>query len=97
MNFSWFKRAIAERNCALFEASLYPIKPELWSKTDRWVAKNQPDSHEVNDSIRTHMLVEDLIEFAFERSEDWRPEQPITDWIMSFVDEVFAACNPTFR
>lgn len=94
INLLWFRRGIDERNCALFEASLYPIKPELWSRTDQWLKKNHPSQARHINSLHIHMLVDDAIAIAFERSRLWNRDQPVSDRIMEYIVEAYAKFDP---
>ncbi|MCO8122653.1 hypothetical protein NHH03_12975 [Stieleria sp. TO1_6] len=91
---AWFHQAIESQNCALFEASLYPIKRHLRRAVQHWLCHNHPQHPVLSDSVQLSGLVDELIIVAFEHSSDWHSENPVCensviDRIMSHTHEAF--------
>lgn len=78
----WYERGIAERNCGLFSASLYPIRDWLRQQASQCLGPSVKA-----DSVTLSLLVDDAILLAFEASADWAPIPPSLDWIAEFIPQ----------
>ncbi len=91
----WFTRGIAESNCALFHASLYPVLPQLNDKIQGWLIAHHADPSMASDQSKIASLSLGVIVLAFEQRHQWRQDQTVLLWLASFIPAACAAEEST--